>query len=147
MRCAVLVAFVAGVCLLQLQPVLPGAGALALLVLPTAAGVLAVLLHRHRLHPRVGPAVACTAAAVAGFAYAAAMATVRLSDELAFADEGKDILVEGVIASLPARLERGVRFEFEVERGLTPDVHVPRRLLLGWYDEAGFVQPAQRWRF
>ena len=67
-----------------------------------------------------------TAAAAAGFAYGAAQSTLRLADELPFADEGKDIVVEGVVSSLPARLERGVRFEFDVERVLTPGVTVPR---------------------
>ena len=51
-----------------------------------------------------------------GFAYAAGQATWRMADELAFDDEGRDIAVVGVVASLPVRLERGVRFELDVER-------------------------------
>jgi competence protein ComEC len=87
------------------------------------------------------------AAAAAGFAYAAAQSTLRLADELPFADEGRDIVVEGVVSSLPARLERGVRFEFDVEQVLTPGVSVPRRLLLGWYSEWPALRPAERWQF
>jgi hypothetical protein len=37
--------------------------------------------------------------------------------------------VTGIVASLPMRLERGVRFEFTVESHAT-DITVPRRLLL-----------------
>ncbi|MGB2818828.1 MAG: ComEC/Rec2 family competence protein, partial [Burkholderiaceae bacterium] len=146
MRVAALVAFVAGVCLLQVQPVLPGLGT-ALLIVFAAAGLLGASLGRRRLHPCVVPDMACMAAAMAGFAYAAAMSNLRLADELPFADEGRDIVVEGVVASLPARVERGVRFEFDVDEVLTPGVRVPGRLLLGWYNGTDPVQPAQRWRF
>ena len=34
---------------------------------------------------------------------------------LPFADEGRDVIVTGVVSSLPVKLERGVRFEFDVE--------------------------------
>ena len=74
-----------------------------------------------------------TAIGCLGFAYAAAHATWRMADELAFEDEGSDITVVGVVASLPVRLERGVRFELDVERVVAPGVHVPSRVLLGWY--------------
>ncbi len=67
-------------------------------------------------------AVLIVTLAGAGFGYAAAQSRLRLADELPFAMEGQSILVEGVVSSLPARLERGVRFEFDVERVLTPDV-------------------------
>jgi competence protein ComEC len=147
MRAAALVAFVGGVCVLQLQSALPDTAIVVLLSALAAAAVLATAIGRHRLHRFALPCVAVAVPAVAGYVYAAAMSSVRLADELPFADEGKDILVEGVVSSLPARLERGVRFEFDVERVLTPDVHVPRRLLLGWYSEVPAPQPAQRWQF
>ncbi len=74
-----------------------------------------------------------------------------MADELAFDDEGRDISVVGVIASLPVRLERGARFELDVERVVTPSVRVPSRVLLGWYssdpDSGGAVQPGERWAF
>ncbi len=44
-----------------------------------------------------------------------------MSDELAFDDEGRDVAIEGTIASLPVKLERGVRFEFDVERVISPE--------------------------
>ncbi len=129
-----------------MQAALPGIGAIVLLAVATrplrsrsSCAVVTFL----RVWRRV---VACVAAAVAGFAYAAAMAAVRIADELPFADEGVDVRVEGVVSSLPARLERGVRFEFDVEAVLSPDIRVPRRLLLGWYDVTDTPRPAQRWR-
>jgi competence protein ComEC len=146
MRLAGPVAFVAGVCLLQVQAALPGIGAIVLLVVAAAAVVFVVVLRRRHLPPHVARVVACVAAAVAGFAYAAAMAAVRVADELPFTDEGVDVRIEGVVSSLPARLERGVRFEFDVEAVLSPDIRVPRRLLLGWYDVTETPRPAQRWR-
>ena len=63
-----------------------------------------------------------------------------------FADEGRDVAVTGVVASLPVRLERGVRFEFDVESHAA-DVAVPQRLLLGWYAAGEPVRPGERWRF
>ncbi|MFN3565361.1 MAG: DNA internalization-related competence protein ComEC/Rec2, partial [Burkholderiaceae bacterium] len=84
-------------------------------------------------------------AAFAGFADAAAMAHLRMADERAFADEGRDIRVTGVIASLPAQLERGTRFEFEVERVETPGVRVPAHVALAWYGAHVQVRAAERW--
>ena len=59
-----------------------------------------------------GTAVAVTslAAFLLGFSYAGLRAQQRLAEELAFADEGRDVRVTG-IDSLPVRLERGQRFE------------------------------------
>ena len=147
MRVAASVAFVAGVCWLQLQPELPSAAALSALVASTGALLLVVVLQRHALARHTVAAGTAIAAAVAGFAWAAAASTARLADELSPADEGREVVVEGVVSSLPARLERGVRFEFDVERVLAPDIAVPGRLLLAWYGEAVTVRPAERWQF
>src|SRR4029453_9230119 len=148
MRLAALIAFVIGVCALQWQASLPD-GAVIALIAAVAATVLLVLPRwKSSWLPRGGIliAVGCL-----GFAYAAVHATWRMADELAFDDEGRDISVVGVIASLPVRLERGVRFEFDVERVVTPGVRVPSRLLLGWYSSdpggGGAVQPGERWAF
>ncbi len=49
--------------------------------------------------------------------------------------EGEDVIVKGVIASIPSARERGVRFEFEVSSltlGTTPQ-QTPGRILLSWY--------------
>ena len=142
MRLAALTAFVLGVCALQWQTSLPGAAFIA-----TLGGGAATLLLL-RLNP--GPlarAIALIAIGCIGFAYAAGHAMWRMADELAFDDEGRDIAVSGVIASLPVKLERGLRFEFDVERVIAPNVHVPSRVLLGWYSGDIVVQPGERWAF
>lgn len=151
MRLAALIALVIGVCLLQWQALLPERAIVALLagVAATMLLVLLVLLwSRSSWLARAGILIAM---GCLGFAYAAAHATWRMADELAFDDEGRDIAVVGVIASLPVRLERGVRFELDVERIVAPSVHVPSRVLLGWYSGDpggdGAVQPGERWAF
>lgn len=146
MLLSALVAFVAGVCVLQLQAALPSLVQIALLIavaLPVA--IVAATWKDARPVLRLGALLA--ACGVLGFAYAAAQSMLRIGEELSFADEGRDLAVIGVIANLPARAERGVRFEFDVERVLTPDVRVPHRLLLGWYNGGFEVQPGQRWSF
>jgi competence protein ComEC len=83
----------------------------------------------------------------------------RLAERLAPVLEGQDLLVTGVVATMPQPGPAGTRFVFEVEqaqwRGQT--VRLPSRLALGWYsnfqDEAFLDDPqadlraGQRWRF
>jgi competence protein ComEC len=81
---------------------------------------------------------------------------VRLADRLSPALEGRDLEVVGVVASLPAATDRGVRFEFEVESAAEK---LPRRLLVSWYrsppaaleavpaEITAMVRPGERWRF
>jgi competence protein ComEC len=145
-----LAAFVAGAFVLQQQAALPSAAGWAgLLALAGAAAAAAVASRRGSTRAaRVTHAAAIAlCAAVAGFGYAGGRAELRLADELAFADEGRDITLVGVIDSLPAQLERGQRFEFAVERVVTPDVHVPQRLALSWFGAQAAVVPAERWQF
>jgi competence protein ComEC len=68
-----------------------------------------------------------------GFSWAAWRAQQRLSDALPAEWEGRDIAVVGVVAGLPQPSERGVRFEFEVERVLTQAARVPGRIVLSWW--------------
>ena len=60
---------------------------------------------------RTAVAVTSLAALLLGFSYAGLRAHQRLAEELAFADEGRDVRVTGIVGSLPVRLERGQRFE------------------------------------
>ncbi len=149
MRPAALIAFVLGVCVLQWQASLP---TIAIMALIGGAGVVLSLsaLFRSTLGS-LGRAAALLGIGCLGFAYAAGHASWRMADELAFDDEGHDIAVVGVVASLPVRLERGVRFEFDIERVDAPNIRVPERVLLGWYsgDIGGdsAVQPGERWAF
>jgi len=139
-----LLAFAAGVLLLQLQAGLPPMA--WLWALPACVALVA--WRRALLLPL---------ALAAGFLWAAGCAHVRLADRLDPALEGRDLEVIGVIAGLPAAGERSVRFEFDVESAAE---RLPRKLLLAWYRsplvpsleappaELGeMVRPGERWRF
>ncbi len=149
MPIAPLLAFVVGVCALQWQAELPAPAWLA--VTGIVAITSLVLALRLRASTVTAMALLSLAAASAGWSYAGARAQLRMADALPFADEGRDVEVTGVIASLPVQLDRGVRFEFDVEStrttGDAPGVTVPARVLLGWYDPLQSVQPGERWRF
>ena len=86
-------------------------------------------------------------------------ASTRLADGLPDELEGRDLVVTGVVASLPQRSAAGLRFRFEPSAatlGGRP-VRVPSVLAIGWYkgmhDDAALSQPqsdlraGQRWRF
>lgn len=86
---------------------------------------------------RSGLAWVC-AALLLGFALATARAQLRLAQELPAALEGEDVVVEGVIASLPQVGGNGLRFHFDIASAWWREqpVQVPGRVALGWY--AGF---------
>src|SRR5260221_132481 len=141
--------FTLGVCLLQHQAELPGAGWLTLYC--TFAAIAAIGFSR-RVSTVIGACVMFTGFAALGFTWAAALAQLRLSDRLDPALEGRDVLVSGVVGGLPQALERGVRFDFDVE---SPEAGVPRRIVLSSYggfapDDSQDVLPVragERWRF
>jgi competence protein ComEC len=141
---AFLAAFVLGVCALQWQADLPNRAALLLAVLVGAAAIAGAL--RVSRPPPALLLLACAGALMMGFGFAGLRAQHRLADALPFAHEGRDVTVTGVVASLPVRLDRGVRFEFDVEAHGS-DVAVPQRILLGWYEAGVPVQPGERWSF
>ncbi|MBI3374277.1 MAG: DNA internalization-related competence protein ComEC/Rec2 [Betaproteobacteria bacterium] len=146
-------AFAAGVLLLQFQAALPAQGWL-LLVLPSAAAACWCLRREWGLG-------ACAAACACGFLWAAGFAHLRIVDRLDPSLEGRDLEVLGVVSSLPAASERSLRFEFDVEseaRG----ARLPSKLLLSWYrtplvsgvdadpgvlEEVVRVHPGERWSF
>jgi competence protein ComEC len=145
-----LAAFIAGVFVLQQQAELPspawlGAGAVA----AAALGALAASARGRGEGGarRFAEAIVLAAAFVLGFAYAGARAHERLAVQLAAADEGRDVRLIGVVAGLPAALERGVRFEFRVEEVVGSDVEVPPRLTLAWHSKQAAVAPGERWAF
>lgn len=69
----------------------------------------------------------------------------RLDVALAPADEGHDVEIIGVVAGLPAAIERGVRFDFAVEQVQTAGVQMPPRLSLAWYGRDAAVVSGERW--
>jgi len=141
--------FALGVWLLQHQPELPGAGWLALYF---AFAAIAGVGFSRRVSPIVAAGAAFIGFAALGFAWAAVLAELRLSDRLDTALEGLELPVSGVVAGLPQAFERGVRFDFDVE---SPETGVPRRIVLSSYggfapdDSQGVlpVRAGERWRF
>ncbi|MBX3651382.1 MAG: DNA internalization-related competence protein ComEC/Rec2 [Burkholderiales bacterium] len=126
-----IIAFAAGVWLLQRQAVLPPLDG-AWLLLPAA--VLVMLLRGDGLPRRIGcGAVMFACCAAAGFLWAAACAHWRLADHLPPEWESRDVTVTGVVAGLPQAYDRSVRFEFDVERVLTPGAQLPQRIVLSWW--------------
>lgn len=155
MRLAI-VAFAGGIALLQLQRELPGGACLAALAGLGALGVAGPALRR----PFWRALGRLLGAASLGFAWAGLLAQQRLADALPESWEMREIVLSGVVASLPQRFERGERFVFAVESAQPRAAIVPRRILLAWSraaDEAGAesqesgaarsVVPGQRWRF
>jgi competence protein ComEC len=140
------IAFAAGAAVVQWQPELPPWPAI---VAAAILGLAAVALARW---PTLATVAAPVAAALFGSAWAAGFAQVRMADRIDTALEGRDIVVTGVVASLPQPFERGVRFDLEVEQA---ERGVPSRVLVSWYngltpDEFQDVLPVragERWRF
>jgi len=121
---------------LQLR-VLPEGGTLAAwLGVSLAVGGLAAW------RPRWG---AWLVPAVAGVSFGLSSwhASWRLADALPAHLEGEDVVVQGVVASLPQVFEQGVRFRFEVESAHRGNEHVrvPGVVQLGWYAAWGGAPP------
>ncbi|MBL8485171.1 MAG: DNA internalization-related competence protein ComEC/Rec2 [Rhodocyclaceae bacterium] len=137
----------------QWQAELSAARWLAAALLAATAWTVAALACRHggawrRLLVLAG-------ALCAGYAWASVHAAWRLADALQAELEGRDVVVSGVVASLPQHFERGSRFDFDVEAA---PAGVPRHLALAWYrspqhedaEEAPAWRPVragERWRF
>ncbi len=68
-----------------------------------------------------------------GLSWASGFALWRMSDELPHTWEQKTIVIVGVVASLPEATEHGTRFQFDVEKVLTPHAIVPRHISLNQY--------------
>jgi competence protein ComEC len=97
-------------------------------------------------------------AALLGFAWTGGRALPRVAQTLSAPLEGQDIVVDGVIASLPQHGASGTRFRLRVESAVRAGqaVVLPDLLALGWYrgahEDASSVPPraelraGQRWR-
>ena len=132
MRSAIM-GFVIGAAWLQTQASLPKYFSILLLLI--AVCVLAALTRYSLLHKFKIPLLATTGA-VLGFVWAALFAQYYLSQNLSKDLEGRDITVVGTIDSLPNYFERGVRFNFAVEKVMPLDGVVPvipSKLSLSWY--------------
>ncbi|MDT8999102.1 DNA internalization-related competence protein ComEC/Rec2 [Paucibacter sp. APW11] len=125
----------------------------------TLLGALGVLLTRWRLPRLVWPAMALLTAGLA-LAWGGWRAQLRLDQALSPAWEGRDLIVEGRIDSLPSAssgmaAQAGWRFAFAVEgardaQGQGAPIALPERLLLVGYGDASRPLPdwraCERWR-
>lgn len=128
-----MLAFTAGIAAAQQFPGLPQN--LAILLLAIAAFVL--WLARLRL----------PAACLFGLAWGLGVAAVRWQDALPAELEQQDLLIEGQVSSLPEAMDRGLRFNFQIDAALSPaGAKLPKRVRLSWYDQPEAVKAGERWR-
>jgi competence protein ComEC len=134
--------FVLGAWLLQQQANLPSLQAAWAYILIFGAPSLIVLFkfQNFKLNLYLRSACLLVLATLFGFYWTAIFAAIRLSDELPKAWEQKSIDIIGVVATLPEVTERGERFQFDVEKILTPQAIVPKHISLNFYRE---VEPAK----
>ena len=139
-----------GVLAFQFMPAMPSHR--VFLALAVAAGLVGLAGWRLCSRwPGMGRGMLLLSACVAGFLYAGWRAESRLVESLPAAWEGRDVVVTGVVVSLPQAFERGQRFVFDLDERALP---LPGRISLAWYegpgDGAGQAPPAlhagQRWR-
>ncbi|WP_018413439.1 ComEC/Rec2 family competence protein [Methyloversatilis thermotolerans] len=104
----------------------------ALLLAAASCACLAALALA-RWTPSLRPLATFAALVVCAWAGALYWGHLHVADRVQPALEGVDVDVTGIVSSLPLRIERGLRFEFDVEAG---PVGVPRRIALNWYDGA-----------
>lgn len=90
---------------------------------------------------------------VIGFTWAQFQASSLLKHRLPDSYIGKDITVTGYIASLPDIDERKIRFEFDIDEVLDPDLDiVPTRIRLSWYQRqedrvSKLIRAGDKWQF
>ncbi len=158
MRSAI-VGFVVGAACLQMQATLPHYSFLVFLLV-VVGGLAALHRHvfQHVLQFQFNILLRALMGVLLGFVWAALFAQYYLSHELPKELEGQDVTIVGTIDSMPSYFERGVRFNFAVEKvlpmdGVTPVL--PSRLALSWYSAFGTdaiqkvaeVKPGERWQF
>lgn len=128
------VAFVAGVLLLQFQPILPA--------LLWALCIPFLLLSAYFFTWMRLPVLFCV-----GFLWALLHAHWVLSVQLDAGLEGRDVEVVGYIASQPEKEGRRLRFLFEIERlehqGVVHDL--PGKVQLSWYQDSPVLNVGERW--
>jgi competence protein ComEC len=85
--------------------------------------------------PRVATWMVALGLALLAYSSTGVRALWRMAGSLPVALEGSELMLTGVVATLPRRAPQGLRFEFVVEAATldgTP-VAVPKRILLAWY--------------
>ncbi|VAW85946.1 DNA internalization-related competence protein ComEC/Rec2 [hydrothermal vent metagenome] len=82
---------------------------------------------------------------ICGFLWALIRADITLSENLDAALESKEVVVEGVVASMPRQGERSLRFDFDVSRLSFDDKEYasPGRIRLSWYGQTSQLIPGE----
>ena len=151
-----LIAFAAGVLVCQWLPEIPSLPWGLILLLASAASVIG-LVRAHQSASRWAVLFLVVSAFLSGAAYVCWRSAAVLADQLPEAAMGRNLLITGVVDSLPDRTARGQRFLFRVES--TGDTfHVPEWIQLSvWQKDADGdalaheipqrIQPGERWSF
>ncbi len=131
------IAFLSGILLLQQLDQLPDSlwCGLLLLIIPVIFIIPPIL--------RVVSYFFC------GFLWALLYSTMIFSSHLNESLEGKNLVVEGYISSLPKVHERSTQFEFDVTDLMFQNrsQSLSGKILLTWYNTAPQLQPGDQWRF
>ncbi|HEY5322322.1 MAG TPA: ComEC/Rec2 family competence protein, partial [Caldimonas sp.] len=127
--------------------------------LAAAGGVALLAGFAWRRRAFAAAILASAGALLAGFGLTGGQASLRLGEAFVPALEGRDLVVTGVVASLPQAGPNGLRFRFalDAESRRNEAGELPPRIALGWYsgfhEDAALSQPqrelkaGQRWRF
>jgi competence protein ComEC len=146
MRAAAL-GFLTGITVLQQFSSLPGLW-FSLILFVLSLGLILGSMFAARFSPKWQFVLCLLLSVVFGFSWASITGHMLLANELDPALEGQDVVVEGVIASLPESQNRRVRFEFKpdsiLKDGKTQTL--PGKLLLSWYQQPPVLHVGERWR-
>lgn len=80
-----------------------------------------------------------------GFGLASLAGSLAMSDQLAMELEGRDILLEGLVADIPSGGPDSLRFVF-VARAVQSGYTIPRRIRVSWYDARIAPAAGERWQ-
>ena len=130
------IAFLAGIVLLQQLPELPGSrwAGLLLISLPLSVWFRPLKIPLWMVN---------------GFLLALLQANAILATSLPAELEGQDLVIEGVIDSLPEQRQYGQRFVFKPEKAINPELPreiLPAKIRLNWYRTHEKPQVGQRWQ-
>ncbi|MEN8178373.1 MAG: DNA internalization-related competence protein ComEC/Rec2 [Pseudomonadota bacterium] len=130
----ILLFFVAGTAAFQLLPALPD---------PYWFG-FAILLPVCWSYPKLR----MVAALLGGFFWSFATASIQMSALLPSSLEGKDLIVTGVISSIPTTKTTIDRFEMDVSSldSIDQVIRGPDKIRLSWYNSNRHLKPGQVWR-
>ncbi len=84
-----------------------------------------------------------------GFVWATIVAHQFLNTKLPSAIEGQEILVTGIISSIPKRNSRRTNFEFTLHSVLhnNKSYNSPKKIILNWYGKTPKLIPDDKWQF